>query len=142
MRVVGRGYGEVALYLGCVACLVLVTAQLAAYVTVQAMALAATHLPEQGPRPLSRVERQMAVIETAAIVEKKPDVAVLEMPATPVKLLAAQLDQAEQADRGAFQPAARPARHAARRVQSPTRLSAGEEFGRRFGVMIVASRSQ
>jgi hypothetical protein len=140
MCVLNTRYGGVAAYLALVCTLILLLANLSSHVVSQVIALALPHFPDKGPRPLSRVERQIVAAEAAPLPpEQTIRLVVLNAPAESAKVLAARMDLAEKADLRGIPPAHRPIRQAARRIPAPVAISAGEEFGRRFGVM-VASR--
>jgi len=130
-------------YLAFVAGVFVLCAHLSSHVARQAIAVAVTYLPEQGPRSLSLVERRQ--IDAAQGVQPRSQTAetkevVLTMPAIPPQVMAAQLDRSERADLIVAQPSTRPARYRSRRVASRASLTAAEEFGRRFGVLTLAAR--
>ena len=104
-----RDMGEIAAYFALVCVLILLLASLSLHVVSQVIALALPHSPDKGPRPLSRVERQIVAAETAPLPAEQASlrVVVLNAPAKSVKVLAAQIDLAEKADiRGISRPAA------------------------------------
>ena len=141
MRVQVNKWAGIAVYLASVSGACFVCALLSHHVAKQAVALALPYLPDEGPRQLSLVERRQ--IEAVQTTHALPTAAetnefVLTAHATPPQVMAAQLDLAEKADLSAVKPAPRRARSTSRRVAPPV-LSAADEFGRRFGVLTVAS---
>ncbi len=142
MRVVGNRWLGLAVYLASVSGACLVCAYLSHHVAKQAVAVALPYFPDETPRQPSLVERRQieanqAILALAATEET--NAAALTAPAMPPQVLAAQLDRLEKADLSGVQPAPRRVRSASRRVAPPV-LSAADEFGRRFGVLTVATR--
>lgn len=143
MRVLDSRFGAVCGYLATVCGLMLIVTHLASQVAGQATVLLTEYLPQSSSaeRALSRVERE---IEIAQSFRRSSEYAskfeVLTAPALPVRLLAAKMDLAEAADISLTKAVPRRARLASRRTGQRVALSAGEIFGRRFGVLTVASR--
>ncbi len=141
MRVLANKWTGIAVYLASVAGACILCAHLSHHVAKQAVALALPYFPEEAPRQITLVERrQIEAAQTTHVLRTaaKTNEFVLTATATPPQVLAAQMDLAEKADLSAVQPAPRRARLASRRIAPPV-LSAGDEFGRRFGVLTVAS---
>jgi hypothetical protein len=128
-----------AAYLALLSGLFLVVVHLSSHVAVQAIALALPLFPDSGARPPSRVERRQLEIAQSHPEAQEQRVASLTAPAASAGVMAAQLDRAELFDLS-DRPPRRPLRNALRRGTPPTALSAGEEFGKRFGILTMASR--
>lgn len=140
---------EIGVYLVFIASLGAACLGLSRTVASQAVAVVLPYVvaerPAGGERRLTLVERRR--IEAPAVVAREPAITakmaetfVPEAPATPLPVLAAQMDRAEQASEPRV-PSARRGRaarvaHAGRR----TRVAAADVFGRSFGVMLTVSR--
>jgi hypothetical protein len=144
MRVLHSRTGTVCGYLATLGCLALMVVHLSSHVALQAGTFVTQYFPYDPPLPrlLSRVEREIEVAQSFQRSEYDPShkIVVLTAPALPAPLLAARLDRAEEADIGSLKAAHRRTRLASRRATQKATLSAGEIFGRRFGVLMVASR--
>ncbi len=143
MRVLVNKWTGVAVYLASVCGICVFCMNLSGRVATQAIALALPYFPDQGPRQHSLVERRQ--IDAAQAAQPRPEgaeikKAALTVPSTSPQILAAQLDLAEKEDLSVSQPTPRRFRYCSRRVPPPFSLSAADEFGRRFGVLTVASR--
>jgi hypothetical protein len=141
MRVQINKWAGIAVYLASVSGACIACALLSHHVAKQAVALVLPYLPDESPRQLSLVERRQ--IEAVQATHALPTGAettefVLTAPATPPQVMAAQLDLAEKADLSSTQRPPKPIRSTSRRIPRPV-LSAADEFGRRFGVLTVAS---
>jgi hypothetical protein len=142
MRVLANKWTGIAVYLASVVGAFILCAHLSHHVAKQAVALALPYMPEETPRQITLVERrQIEAAHTTHVLRTASETNeyVLAAPATPPQILAAQLDLAEKEDLSSVQPAPRRARSTSRRVAPPV-LSAADIFGRRFGVLTVASR--
>jgi len=111
----------------------------------QVTMLAVPLLAGQSERGITLVERRQleapVVAETDPAVRRVPAVAP-EPPAVPLGLLAARMDVSEEVDRSPQAHAPRRDVRARSRVRAkrPMRLAAADDFGRGFGVMLMASR--
>jgi hypothetical protein len=139
MRAFTNKTWAMAAYLALVSSLFIVVVDLSSHVATRAVAIALPLFPYTGPRPPSRVElRELEIAQFRPHHDRT--VTVLTVPAGSPQFLAAQLDETEIFDLAAEPPGRQPARKVSRRSAPAVTLSAGEEFGKRFGVLTMASR--
>lgn len=140
---------EIGVYLVFIAGLAAACLGLSRTVASQAVAVALPYVLAEptagGERRLTlverrRVEAQAVVASEPAITDKAGEGYVPEAPETPLPVLAAQMDLAEQASEPRTRSVrrGRPARVAA--AGRRTRVAAADVFGRSFGVMLTVSR--
>ncbi len=129
-----------AAYLASVCSLLILVVNLSSLVATRAISIALPLFQNTGPRPPSRVEQRELEIALSRPEAHDRRVAVLTAPAASLQFLAAQLDETEIFDLAAEPPGRHPARKASRRSAPAVALSAGDEFGKSFGVLIMASR--
>ncbi|MDQ8700732.1 hypothetical protein [Hyphomicrobium sp. LHD-15] len=140
-------FASLSIYLVFVAGLGAACFQLSRHVGVEAMAFALTYAkpPAQAQvqRRLTLVERRQ--VELPSVNSTAPAIttatSVPPAPETPLPALAAQMDLAEASRLEDLTPAVRRAgRSRALAASKAAGRSAGEVFGRNFGVLLVASR--
>lgn len=140
MRAVVAKLSGVAVYLAFVAGLGSLCVHLSSHFATHAVIAAQPYFAAKGERRLTLVERRR--IEATVVAVADPlldDTFIPDAPATPLPLLAAQMDISEKADLAKPVRTARNTR--ARGPQAkPTRVAAADVFGRSFGVMVMASR--
>lgn len=135
---------SLAAYFAFVAGLAGLCVSLSRHVGTQTATLALSYVVSDRARSPTLVERRQ--IEAGpAVAASHPEIsdapAVLEVPAVPVRVLAAGMDLAERLDLASLEPQGlRRGRSRASRTKSPTRVAAADVFGRSFGVMLMASR--
>lgn len=140
----------VAVYLAFITGLGALCATLSRHAGMQALTLVAPlaaplFVANVDERPLTLVERRQ-VEAGPAVADAGPAISaheaiVLEAPATPLPVLVAKMDLAEQADLLTGHPKVRRAgRSRARHVARPARVAAADVFGRSFGVLLTATQ--
>lgn len=140
---------EIGVYLVFIASLGSACLGLSRTVASQAVAVALPYVLAERPageeRRLTLVERRR--IETPAVAVSEPAITaktaatyVPEAPQTPLPVLAAQMDLAEQAVEPRSQHVRRGRAARVAVAQRRTRVAAADVFGRSFGVMLMASR--
>lgn len=134
----------VAAYLAFIAGLGALCFTLARHAGMHALTLAAPLVAPVNERPMTLVERRQ-VEAGPAVADAGPEISaheaiVLQAPATPLPVLVAQMELAEQADLLTGHPKARRASRSRAPAPKRERVAAADVFGRSFGVMLTATR--